>query len=259
MQIIKVPGLNNLGKNNGCRNAGNAILAELKKIKDISMIELEEIHVDNSRIDEQEKLIYENSKEAFEKHEKLLFLGGDHSISYSIGRAFLKEFGDDSCLIIFDAHPDTMPSMKEPTHEEWLRALVEKGFNPENVLLVGLRKIELEERRFLDSKRIKYFEFGKFEDNELLCDSIMEFARKNRDSKVYLSIDIDVVDPAFAPSTGYLEPGGFTSREILYFAKRLAKLPNLLAVDIVEIDCESDINKGNVTVKLGARILGVFL
>ena len=66
MQIIKVPGLNNLGKNNGCRNAGNAMLSELKKFKDTNTLDLEEIHVDNSNLSEQEKLIYENSLEAFE-------------------------------------------------------------------------------------------------------------------------------------------------------------------------------------------------
>jgi arginase family enzyme len=269
MQIIKVPGINNLGvnywklnnpkTNDGCRNAGNAVLAELGKIRDISAIELEEIHVNNSDLNEQEKLIYENSKQAFETGDKIIFLGGDHSISYSTGRAFLDVFGrENSYLIIFDAHPDCMPSMKEPTHEEWLRALVEKEFNPLNVILIGLRKIELEERQFLDKNKIKYYELSKIENFDVFCDSIMEFVN-NHNSKIYVSFDIDSVDPAFAPSTGYLEPGGFTSREILYFAKRLAKLRGLKAVDLVEIDCETDKSKGNMTVKLGAKIIEGFL
>ncbi len=258
MQIIKVPGLNCLGKNQGCLNAGNAVLAELAKEFDSSVLNLEEIHVDNEDVVEQEKLIYENSKDAFEEQDKVIFLGGDHSITYSTGKAFLDVFGNNSYLIVFDAHADCMPAMKEPTHEEWLRGLVERGFDSSHIVLVGLRKIELEERRFLDSNKIKYFEMGKFENFEFLCDSVMEFVNQP-DSKVYVSIDIDVVDPAFAPSTGYLEPGGFSSREILYFVRRLSKMRGLRAVDIVEIDSEGDKKKGNVTVRLGARILWEFL
>ena len=256
MQVIKVPGLNNLEKNNGCRDAGNAIILELGKIRDVSTLNLEEIHVDNSKADEQLELIYSNSKEIFQNQDKAIFLGGDHSISYPICKAFMETFGkENSYLVVFDAHADSMPAMKEPTHEEWLRALIEAGFDPSKVILIGLRKLELEERQFLDSHNIKYWEMGKFTDMEMLCDGIMEFVNKPN-AKFYLSIDIDAVDPAFAPSTGYLEPGGFTSREILYFVKRLTLLKNLKGGDIVEIDSEKDGEKNNnITVKLGAKIL----
>ena len=259
MQVIKVPGLNNLGKNDGCRNAGNAILDELKKIMDVSALDLGEIHVDNNKVDEQLKLIYENSKKIFQSQDsqnKVVFLGGDHSISYPLCKAFMESYGkENSYLIVFDAHPDTMPSMKEPTHEEWLRKLIEDGFSPSQIILVGLRKIDLEERQFLDSQNITHWEMGKFSDMEILCDSLMEFVNKPNAS-FYLSLDIDAVDPAFAPSTGYLEPGGFTSREILYFIQRITMLKNLKALDIVEIDSEKDQEKNNsITIKLGARIL----
>jgi len=256
MQVIKVPGLNDLGKNPGCRDAGNAILDELNKIMDTSALDLEEIHVDNNKVDEQLKLIYENAKKVFQSKNKVVFLGGDHSISYPLCKAFMESYGkENSYLIVFDAHADSMPSMKEPTHEEWLRALVESGFDPSHVILVGLRKIELEERQFLDSRNIMYWEMEKFSDMEILCDSIMEFVNKPNAS-FYFSLDIDVIDPAFAPSTGCLEPGGFTSREILYFVQRIAILKNLKAFDIVEVDSEKDQEKNNkITIKLGARIL----
>jgi len=261
MQVIKVPGLNNLEKNNGCRNAGNAVLKELKGFideREFALLDLEEIHVDNSKVDEQLDLIYENSLDVFskqEKQEKVIFLGGDHSISYPIGKAFLSEFGEDkSYLIVFDAHADCMPAMKEPTHEEWLRALVEAGWDPKKIMLVGLRRIEPEEREFLDSSGITYWEMDAFSDMEIMCDSIMEFVN-DREGVFYFSLDIDAVDPAFAPSTGYLEPGGFTSREILYFVKRISRLKNMKAFDLVEIDCERDKGVGDITVKLGGKIL----
>jgi len=84
----------------------------------------------------------------------------------------------------------------------------------------------------------------------------MEFSDKK---ELYISIDIDVIDPAFAPSTGYPEPGGFTSKEFIYLAQRLSKIKNLHALDIVEINSEKDESNNNLTLKLGAKILSEFL
>jgi len=74
---------------------------------------------------------------------------------------------------------------------------------------------------------------------------------------VYISIDIDVIDPAFAPATGNPEPGGLTSREFIYLISRINKMINLKAIDLVEINPDKD--KGELTVKLGAKILAEFL
>ena len=247
MQVIKVPGINGLGKTRKTRDAGNTIIEETGKGK---LLDLEEIHLDNNNLQAQEKLIYENSKEAFNKNDKTFFLGGDHSITYSTCRAFLETF-KESFLIVFDAHADCMPALQEPTHEEWLRKLVEKGWKPENVVLVGLRKIEPEELAFLNGNRIRYFEMRNIENKEDICDLIMEASHGR---KLYVSFDIDVVDPAFAPGTGYQEPGGFSSQDILYFARRISRMKNLKAVDIVEVFAED-----KMTVKLAARTLEEFL
>ena len=75
---------------------------------------------------------------------------------------------------------------------------------------------------------------------------------KNWDS-LYLSIDIDAVDPAFAPGTGFIEPGGFTSREVLYIVQRLKRLRNLKMIDLVEVNPKKDLNK--MTIKLSAKIV----
>ncbi len=262
MLIVKVPGLNNLNKNNECRNAGNAILAELRnifssekgKVIDVNLLDIEEIHVNNENIEEQEKLIYENSLDLSEKNEKIIFLGGDHSISYSIGRAFLencRKNEKEPCLIVFDAHADCMPAGKNPTHEEWLRALVEAGFPAKNILLVGARNIERGELIFLNEQGIKRIDINQLNNNiEETTDIIMEFGAGKQ---VYVSLDIDVVDAAFAPDTGYPEVGGLSSRQVLYIVSRISLMKNLKGFDIVEIDCEKP---GNMSVKLGARLLG---
>lgn len=269
MQIIKIPGINGLGKTRGCKTSGNAVLNALKeiysneqgKIIDASLLDLEEIHLDNSNLQEANHLIYKNSLEALDK-DKILFLGGDHSISFSVGRAFLeycKKEGKEPCLIVFDSHPDLMSVIDKdfPTHEEWLRGLIEKGFPAENIMLVGVRNSDKEEIIYLKEKKIKVISMNQLMlDIENICDTIMEFSNGK---ELYLSIDIDVVDPAFAPGTGYNEPGGLTSRQILYLIQRMNKMKNLKAIDIVEINPELDKDFGDITVKLGAKILGEFL
>jgi agmatinase len=89
------------------------------------------------------------------------------------------------------------------------------------------------------------------EDLDDTCDIIMEFSNRK---ELYLSIDIDVIDPVFAPATGYPEPGGLTNRQFLYIIQRMNKIKNLRAIDIVEINPDKD--KTGITVKLGAKILG---
>lgn len=262
MLIVKIPGINGLGKTKGCEKAGNSILEALKEIHsneqgvpiDARLLDLEEIHLDNSNLEMSNGLIYKNSLEIFETKSKTCFLGGDHSISFSTTRAFLeycKQEGKEPCLIVFDAHADCMPVMKEPTHEEWLRALVDSGFSAENILLVGIRNLDPSEIVFLKKSGIKAMAINQILGNlEDSCDTIMEFS-KNKE--LYLSVDIDVIDPAFAPGTGYKEPGGLTSRQFLYLIQRLNKIKSLKAIDIVEINPEKDIR--DLTVKLGAKIL----
>ncbi|MCX6747090.1 MAG: arginase family protein [Candidatus Pacearchaeota archaeon] len=266
MFIVKVPGINGLGRTEGCERAGNAILNSLKEIYsneqgnfiDVSLLDLEEIHLDNSNLKLANELIYKNAFGTFEKKSKTIFLGGDHSISYSLTRAFLdycQSFGKEPCLIVFDSHPDCMPPTKEPTHEEWLRKLIEDGFPKENVLIVGLRNSWKDEIKFLKENRIKTISINQIlEDLQDMCDTIMEFSNGK---ELYVSIDIDIIDPAFAPATGYPEPGGLTSRQFLYLIQRINKIKNLRAFDIVEINEKKDEN--GLTVKLGAKILAELL
>jgi arginase family enzyme len=265
MFVVKVPGINGLGKTHGCEKAGNEILKTVKeeiftnesgKPVDIGKLDLEEIHLDNSNLKIANKLIYKNSFEIFKSKEKTIFLGGDHSISYSLTRAFLdycENEGREPCLIVFDAHPDCMPltkgTEKYPNHEEWLRDLIEQGFPARNILLVGIRNSDVQEIEFLKEKNIRTISMNSLLENlEEMCDIIMEFSDKK---ELYLSLDIDVVDPVFAVGTGYNEPGGLTSRQFIYIIQRLNKIKNLKAVDLVEINPDKDIN--NLTVKLGAK------
>lgn len=266
MFVVKVPGING-EKSKGCERAGNAILESLREIYsneqgiliDADLLDLEEIHLDNSNLKLTNKLIYENSLEIFETKPKTIFLGGDHSITYSIAKAFLdncKNNKREACLIVFDSHPDCKETKeKYPNNREWLRKLIEEGFPKQNILLVGVRNYTKEEMIFLKQNNIRMITMNQLlEDLPDTCDIIMEFSHGK---ELYFSIDADVIDPVFVPAVSYPEPGGLTTRQFIYLIQRINKIKNLKAVDIVEINPLKD--KDGLSIKFGAKILSEFL
>ncbi len=246
MKIVNVPRINGLSKI-GPEKMGEKVLEEIGT-------DFETIKVDNSNVESSENIIYSRVKEIFEKENKVVFVGGDHSITYPIFKAF-SEVNKNTFLIIFDAHADCMPPMEEPTHEEFLRAIIEKKLvDPKNIILVGARKVEDVEKKFLIEKDIKVFE--EIYDIEAVADYITERANEK---EVYVSVDIDVLDPAFAPAVNYPEPNGLSSRELFYLLKRIFYIKGLRALDVVEVVPEKDEKYDYRTIKVAAKIIEEFL
>ncbi len=228
MRIVNVSKTDGRKETKGCSNASLEIIKQLK-----------EVWLNENF----KKLDYEILGDGD------LYLGGDHSNTY---HNFIKS-GCDS-LLIFDAHPDVYQEFNEATHLDWLKFLIEENkVKKENVVLVGIRSFHKKEIDFLKENRIKFFDMKKIFELGVkeICDLVME--NVNDFNKLYLSIDIDAVDPAFAPGVGFSEPGGLSSREMIYFIQRLKLLKNLKKVDIVEVNLEKDVN--NQTVKLAAKII----
>ena len=262
MQIIKVPGINGCPS---CRTAGNLIIKQLESIinskgKAINpqSQNLEEIHVDNSNLESQEKLILESSLEAYKTQDKVFFLGGDHSISFPAISSFFNFCDKNSekpFIIIMDAHLDLAKPENQPDNKSWLRALIEK-FGTENILIVGARIIREEEREFFEENKIKII--GIYQFTADLQDTTEFIMEASQGRPLYLSIDMAVVDPLYAPSIEYPEDSGFSSQQILYISRRISMMKNLKAIDIVEISIK-DSKETEKTVKLAAKILSEFL
>jgi len=250
MKLVKIPTSLGLLKGKGTELAPDKIEEQLKDIwsNEIGVNNKFEIKELKLTLDlEKDNEIIENSYE-----DNSIFIGGDHSISFSLVKSFLKKHSN-SGLIIFDAHPDVFQEFEFPTHQDWLNFLIEKNLiKPENIMLVGIRAYHPKETIYLKNKGVRFITMKNLFNNiENSCDSIMEFARNF--NAFYLSIDIDVIDPAFAPGTSYIEPAGLTSRELIYFMQRLKLLKNLKAADIVEVNPTLDIN--NMTSKLAAKLI----
>jgi len=259
MEITRVRLVNSKNRK-GCELAPVEVLKALREIKtgesgkaiEFEKLNLEEIHVDLNNLDEANFLIFENSKEIFEKNFKSFFIGGDGCISYSILRAFEK-IQENPLLIIFDAHADCLDDVeKNLTNRNWLRKLIENGFPQEKIILIGSRDLSDEEKNFLKKNKITLISMDVLqEDLNEVCDLVMERARSS--GGFYISIDIDAVEPGNAPGVNDISPGGLSSRELIYFIKRLSLLDNFRGADIVEINPSLDLN--GMTVKLGAKIL----
>ncbi len=258
MRIIGIPfDAGSLGKNLGCAKAYDAIKAELASCfysenKKEPKFEFSKLHVPNDNASEARRII----EQAVENEDSSIIIGGDHSITYSAFKGFAKRHSNPG-LIVFDAHPDVMDDDTK-THEDYLSALINGGhLKKENVVLSAIRNWDKIESDYLEKNKIRNFSMKHIQEIgiEATCDAIMEFAQ--RFDALYISLDIDAVDPAFAPGTGYIEPAGLTSREMMYFIQRLRMMKNLKVVDIVEVNPDKDIN--NLTTKLAAKMIVEFL
>jgi agmatinase len=256
MKLFKVPlGAGALSKRQGLEKGPDRIVEQLKDIYlteagILPLFEIKDIKVDNSNLTESHKSIEE---EVAKENHYCALLGGDHSITYPAFKAFAKN-NPGAGIIIFDAHPDTQDYQKPPTHEDYLRVLIdEKIVDKNNVVIIGTRNMSKEEKKFIEDNKIKNYpmkEIG-FEGLREVADNVMSVARLW--PKAYISIDIDSLDPAFAPGTGYIEPGGLSTRELIYFIQRLKMLRNIGMFDIVEVNPEKDFN--DMTSKAAAKLI----
>ncbi len=185
-------------------------------------------------------------------------VGGDHSIALPILRALGKRFGPLS-VIHFDAHSDTWDEYfgSKYSHGTPFRRAIEEGLiDPTRMLQVGLRGqvYSEEDFEFARSKGIEIIFTEEIFERGL--PSVIDRFQRFRGAPCYLTFDIDVVDPAFAPGTGTPQVGGPSSREIVALIRGLQGL-QLLGADLVEVSPPYD--SAEITSLLAANLLFEFL
>lgn len=168
---------------------------------------------------------------------RLVTLGGDHTIALPLLRAAAERHGPVA-LLHFDAHLDTWDTYfgAEYTHGTPFRRAFEEGIiDTEALCHVGTRGPLYGKKDLEDDRR---FGFGIVTSSDVYRQGADEVAAKLRDRiggrPLYVSIDVDVMDPAHAPGTGTPEAGGMTSRELLEILRGLRGL-NLIGADVVEV------------------------
>ena len=167
----------------------------------------------------------------------LLSIGGDHTIALPLLRVMKRRHGPVA-LLHFDAHLDTWDTYfgAEYTHgSPFRRAWEEELLLQDHAMHVGIRGPLFSPDDLIDDERFGFAIVGAMELNTTgIADVIARVRERLADAPVYVSIDIDVLDPAHAPGTGTPEAGGLTSRELLGILRGLAGV-NVVGADIVEV------------------------
>ena len=167
----------------------------------------------------------------------LLSIGGDHTIALPLLRVMKRRHGPVA-LLHFDAHLDTWDTYfgAEYTHGTPFRRAWEEGLLlADHAMHVGIRGPLFSPEDLVDDARFGFAIVGAMELNTTgIADVIARVRERSADAPVYVSVDIDVLDPAHAPGTGTPEAGGLTSRELLGILRGLAGV-NVVGADIVEV------------------------
>jgi agmatinase len=168
---------------------------------------------------------------------RLLSIGGDHTIALPLLRAMKKRHGPVA-LLHFDSHLDTWDTYfgAPYTHgTPFRRAWEEKLLLQDQASHVGVHGSLYGRGDLLDDKRFGFEMFGSMEYETLGISGVVSRLRDRlKSAPVYISIDIDVLDPAHAPGTASPEAGGMTTRELLGTLRGLAGL-NIVGADVVEV------------------------
>ncbi len=157
-----------------------------------------------------------------------VILGGDHSITYPVVKAFSRHY---ECLdvLLFDAHPDLYDDLygDRYSHACPFARILEDGL-VQNLVQVGIRAAIGEHRRKAAEYRVRMIEMKDMPD-------ILRLEFKN---PLFISFDMDALDPAFAPGVSHHEPGGLSTRQVIQTLHALQA--QIVGMDLVEVNPERD-------------------
>jgi arginase family enzyme len=188
-------------------------------------------------------------------------IGGDHSITLPILRALAAHYGAGGFSVIhFYTHADTGDIDADgplPDHGQPFSRAVEEGvLLGRNIVQIGLRGCWPFPREFDRMREQGFRWYTMAQVDELGLRTVLDEAIgqvRERAPRTYLTVDVDSMDPAFAPGTGTPEPGGLTSRELLAAVRRIACELDLCGLDLVEVSPPYDV--AGITALAGQRVI----
>ena len=179
--------------------------------------------------------------ERLEAGDRVLTIGGDHAITYPIVRAYAEAYKRLNVLQL-DAHPDLYDQLggNRLSHACPFARIMEEGLAA-RLIQVGIRTMNPHQRQQAERFGVEVHEMRDWP----LSPTALDF-----ESPLYLSVDLDVLDPAFAPGVSHLEPGGLSVREVIRLIQGLRA--DLVGADVVE--CNSNRDPSGVTAIVAAKL-----
>jgi formimidoylglutamase len=220
----------------------NSLQLDVEPFEVLTVVDAGDANIVPAWIDRGHALIYRKVREVAETGAIPFVLGGDHSITWPAATAIAELRGPRSIGIVhFDAHADT-------ANDDWgvlaghgtpMRRLIESGaVKGKNFVQVGLRGYwpPVETFDWMKENGLRYHFMREIEERgaeAVIADAIDEAL--DGPDLIYLSVDIDVIDPGMAPGTGTPEPGGMLTREVLRAVRQIVGRVELAGMDVVEV------------------------
>ncbi len=180
-----------------------------------------------------------------------IILGGDHSITTLSLKAMNDALGSKLSLLYFDAHPDFVTSTRD-YYGSVLSDSVE-CINFHKSSLIGTRGAEPEELENIEANKLEIITPLDILESGVAAISKQIISKCGQDSRVYISIDLDCIDPGIAPGVSVPTPGGITPLELIFLVKKVCEKCYVVGLDIVELTPDFDLN--NNTANIAARTL----
>ncbi|MFD2562845.1 agmatinase [Aquimarina rubra] len=179
--------------------------------------------------------VHKTVKENIKRNKFVTMFGGEHSVSIGAIRAFNECF-DNLTVLQIDAHADLRKEY-EGSPFNHACALYEANENT-NLIQVGIRSMDVAEKSIMNEENV--FFAHEMATDDYWMDNVVDLLGDN----VYITFDLDALDPSIMPSTGTPEPGGLFWYETLEFLKKVFEEKNVVGFDIVEL-CPNEIDKSS--------------
>ena len=189
--------------------------------------------------------IESTTEKSLAQGDKLLTLGGDHSITFPIVRALHKKHPDIDILHI-DAHADLYHEFEgDPYSHACPFARIMEGRYAKRLVQVGIRTLNTHQKEQAEKYNVEVHEMRDFDQSKI----------PSFQNPLYISLDMDAFDPGFAPGVSHYEPGGLSPRQVIDLIQSIDA--EIIGADVVEYNPTRDIN--NITAYLAAKMMKEFL
>ena len=233
---------------------------EVFPLKEMNVVDFGDANCPPSSLEKSHEAVEKKVTQALVADAIPIVLGGDHSITLPSATAVAKKYGYGNVgMVHFDAHADTGDSTYGDvliSHGSPMRRLIESGAIPgKNFVQIGLRGPwpPPVDQKWMKDQGMRWHLMAEIEKKGF--DEVLEMAISEAldgPDKLYISVDVDVMDPAFAPGTGTPEPGGISSLELLRAIREIVLSKGMVAMDVVEVAPVYD-QPGDITAQAAHR------
>jgi len=233
------------------------------KIPDFKVVDIGNVSIESEKVDKNLQEITKFVQEIYSENKNVIpiMIGGDHFCTFPVMKAVgdIFEKKEELGVLIFDAHLDL--------YEEWDKGVYSHAtishrifdldyISKKNLVIAGTRDIDIPELDIADKENIFHLDAYRLLEEGLneSIEQIIEYFKYSKIKSLYISIDIDALDPSIAPGTGFAIPGGFSYRELWKTLREIAKSFNIIGFDLVEVAPNLDI-QSKVTCNLAAKLI----